>query len=267
MTKGPKGRTSRPVQGSRGSTARPRALAGRSSVTEAPDTEALDASAPETEVDSPTPVDTQPPAPATDETRGDDTDAEETAAEKAGGDSGSGPSRVDLGAALASPRTTRWLVVAVVAMALVVGGLAGYLTLRPEPAPSQSRPIVASDAVQGDALSTASEYAAEILSTRYDRYDEQLAGAKKLMTPGFASEYGDTVAGIRDAFVKEKTVLDVTVVGSSVVRAEDDQVQTLLFLNQTVRKAGAGSKVTPYRALVTMDRTDRGWLVSRIETR
>ena len=59
------------------------------------------------------------------------------------------------------------------------------------------------------------------------------------------------------------------------VRASDSQVQALLFLDQYVTKKGdprgggaqqAGTDYTPFRALVTMVRTDHGWLVDNIDT-
>ena len=55
--------------------------------------------------------------------------------------------------------------------------------------------------------------------------------------------------------------------GSS--RRRPEQVQALLFLNQYVEKAGrrAGTAFAQYRALVTVVRTDHGWLVSDIETK
>ena len=52
-----------------------------------------------------------------------------------------------------------------------------------------------------------------------------------------------------------------------VVHATRTEVQALLFLNQYVSKDGGDTTYTPYRALVTVVHTDRGWLVSDLETK
>jgi len=44
-------------------------------------------------------------------------------------------------------------------------------------------------------------------------------------------------------------------------------VQALVFLNQYVSKDGGDTTYTPYRALVTVVHTDRGWLVSGLDTK
>jgi Mce-associated membrane protein len=44
-------------------------------------------------------------------------------------------------------------------------------------------------------------------------------------------------------------------------------VQALVFLNYYVSKNGGDTTYTAYRALVTVVHTDRGWLVSGIETK
>ena len=60
-----------------------------------------------------------------------------------------------------------------------------------------------------------------------------------------------------------------TVVAQGVVRANRTQLQALVFLNQIVTRVRAGEPetvLTPYKVLVTMVHTDKGWLVSNLET-
>ena len=57
------------------------------------------------------------------------------------------------------------------------------------------------------------------------------------------------------------------VVAQGVVHATRTEVQALLFLNQYVSKDGGDTTYTPYRALVTVVHTDRGWLVSDLDTK
>ena len=61
------------------------------------------------------------------------------------------------------------------------------------------------------------------------------------------------------------------VVAQSVVRASDERVQALLFLDQYVsrRRPQPGAQEAgsvPFAALVTVVSTDHGWLVSAIDT-
>ena len=51
-----------------------------------------------------------------------------------------------------------------------------------------------------------------------------------------------------------------------VVRASPDEVQALLFLDQRVVAGGGAPSYNARRALVTMVRTDRGWLVGNVQT-
>ena len=58
------------------------------------------------------------------------------------------------------------------------------------------------------------------------------------------------------------------VFATAVVTATDERVEALLFLERYVARAGRGTAITPYRALVTVVRDEHGgWLVSDIRTR
>jgi Mce-associated membrane protein len=119
------------------------------------------------------------------------------------------------------------------------------------------------------AVEAAARSTEQILSTSHQDYDEQAAKASEKMTDTFAKEYADTSDGIKDEFIAQKTKLQVKAVAQGVVQASPAQVQALLFLNQYVEKEQDGQPQTAYaqyRALVTVVRTDRGWLVSDIET-
>ena len=61
--------------------------------------------------------------------------------------------------------------------------------------------------------------------------------------------------------------MTAAVTQQGVVTASDQQVQALVFLDQTVAKNGAGPTLTPYRALVTVVRDGDKWLVSAIDTK
>ena len=158
----------------------------------------------------------------------------------------------------------------VVALVLLIGVAAAegwYLWLREEPVVSAGRPVVTGEVAHRSAVDAASQAADEIVSTSYKNYDEQVDQAVGKMTDGFAAKYRQTAKDVRDQFVDAKKEVQVEVAAASVVRADESQVQALLFLNQYVTTDGKDTSYTPYRALVTVVDTDQGWLVSDIETK
>ncbi len=105
------------------------------------------------------------------------------------------------------------------------------------------------------------------MATSYQDYQAQVDEAAELMTPAFAEEYRQTAADVEDAIVAGKTEVQVSVVAQGVVRADQDEVQALVFLNMFTTKNGKEPVFTPYRVLVTVVNTDQGWLVSDLETK
>lgn len=171
---------------------------------------------------------------------------------------------------LGSRRTT--VVLAAVLVLLVAGASveAYYLLHDDTPTVSAKRPVVVGDATVGEAVETAANSTAAILSTTYQDYDGQIDEATKKMTDTFAAQYRQTADGIKDQFIAQQTKLQVKAVAQGVVQASPSQVQVLLFLNQYVQKVENGKPKTgfaQYRALVTVVHTDHGWLVSNIETK
>jgi Mce-associated membrane protein len=116
-------------------------------------------------------------------------------------------------------------------------------------------------------VAAAAQAAYTIVATSYEDYDAQVDEAAELMTPRFAEEYRRTADDVADAIVSSKTEVQVSVVAQGVVRADREQVQALVFLNQFVTKDGKQPVFTPYRALVTVVNTDQGWLVSDLDTK
>ncbi|WP_109506194.1 hypothetical protein [Nocardioides speluncae] len=135
---------------------------------------------------------------------------------------------------------------------------------------SSETPVVVSQLEERAAVEAASDHARTILSTSYKDYDKQMDEATELMTEGFRKEYLDTAEPLADDYRENQMDLEVGVVGRSVVEADEDKVEALLFLNQLVTKGAGpdkGSKYTPYRALVTIVRVDGRWLVEKIEAK
>ena len=167
--------------------------------------------------------------------------------------------------------TARQRIIALVAAAILLVALVltegWYVWLKGDPEPTADRPVTVSDLTQAAAVDAAASSAAEILSTSWQDYDAQATQAEALMTDSFAVEYSQTSEDVRAAFLKAKTKVDMTVVWAGVYRASADRVDAVLFLDQVVTRGKDAPITTPYRALVSVVKTDTGWLVSDIETR
>jgi Mce-associated membrane protein len=176
--------------------------------------------------------------------------------------------RAGLAALFDSRRATTILVSLVAVLALVAGGLFAWDAARgDDEAKPSKQPVVlgGDDATAG--VEAAAKSAETIVATSYADYDKQVDEATALMTDAFAKEYRQTAEDIKDQFVQAKTQLEARVVAQGVVHATRTEVQALVFLNEYVSKDGGDTTYTPYRALVTVVHTDRGWLVSAIDTK
>lgn len=158
------------------------------------------------------------------------------------------------------------LVVAAALLAGVVSAEAWYLYGDADPVPSAERPVVTGTVTHRSAVETAARSTTEILTYGFEDFDAQIEDATTKMTEPFAEEFRKTAADVKGRFVEQRITQEIRVVATSVVTASDEEVRALLFLDQYVAKAGEGTSVTPYRALVTVRRSDGGWLVSDIET-
>lgn len=240
-------RPRRPVGGSRHPTSRPRSVAGRRSEPGAPV---------EPPVETPVEASAGPPVDAPVEA------AAEPAQETPSGGAEDQPGQQPAG----RPGRTLALVVALVLLVGVAAAEGWYLWLREDPVVSAERPVVIGEVAHRSAVESARTSTEEILSYGFRDFDEQVEQATSLMTPAFAERFRETAGDVEDRFVRDRTEQEVEVVAASVVQASPEKVRALLFLDQYVARDGEGTSVTPYRALVTVVRTDGGWLVDEIET-
>ncbi|WP_309649437.1 hypothetical protein [Nocardioides sp.] len=234
---GPGPRPPKRPLGARTPTARPRKVAGRTSGTEDPvvdaPTDIATQDAPEPEVHHEHvewPVEDEPERPA--------------------------PSR----------RTTGLLVALVVLLAAVAAGEAFYLYGQDDPVVSSERPVVTGKVAATSAVDAAARSAVDIVSSSFRTYDEQVDLAASTMTDSFAEEFRQTKAEIREDFIAQKTEVTAEVAAQGVVQASAEQVVALVFLDQSTTKAGTDLNVAQYKILVTVVRTEAGWLVSQMET-
>ncbi len=173
-----------------------------------------------------------------------------------------------LAALFDSRRATTVLLGLVAVLALVAGGLFAWDSSRDDGGEKPSKqPVVigSDDATAG--VDAAAKAAETILTRSYQDYDQQLDDATALMTDSFAEEFRTTATEIEEEFVADKTEQQARVIAQGVVHATRTEVQALVFLNQYVSKDAGDTTYTPYRLLVTVLHTDRGWLVSALDTK
>jgi Mce-associated membrane protein len=163
-------------------------------------------------------------------------------------------------------RTTGLLAVAALVLAALVAGEAWYLWGISDPTPTTQRPVTIGDVDAQTAVETAAQDAAAIFTTSWRTYDRHLARVTTLMTPAMADRYRATAAPVKKRTVATRAVTATKVAGSGVVRAGEDQVQALVLLDQRTSQNGGAPTFTARRALVTMVRSNQGWLVDNVQT-
>ncbi len=182
---------------------------------------------------------------------------ERAAAEpRTAGDAGRAP-----GAARGPRRTSRSdlvvLVAALVVLALVLSAALLAVRARSEDRVEQARTA---------ALAAAESHAVDLLSYDYRHLDRDFARAGKALTGGFADDYATTTETVvRPTALQVKAVVTAEVAASSVVRASQNKVVVLLFVNQTTTSTRVeGPKVDLNRVRLTLVRVDGEWLVSKV---
>lgn len=144
-----------------------------------------------------------------------------------------------------------------VAVAAIVVALLGrdVLAMQDRAEARKAGQVVAADSLE------------RILSYDHATYGKDVAASKRLMTDGFAEEYARTVESVRGEVMRTESKVEADAVASSVVRASDDEVRALVFVNQTTTgKQVQEPRVDLNRVLVTLHRADDGtWLVADLD--
>lgn len=252
--------TPRRTKSSRAATPRPRRIAGE----RAPDHAEVpvEAPAPEAEPDDPH----EPPP-------GDAWPVEEPEDDGGGG-----------GSVFSSPRLTKILLRIAAVLAVVLIAEAAWAVVRevseddPPKQPQvaegaiavpEGRPVLPTELVVQEGVEAAAKAVQTLVSRTFGDYDAEVEAALALLTPDFATEYKETTDDVREEFIARKTTVQVRVTAQGVVRANDTELQALVFLDQyVIRNEGKDPKTsrTAYRALLTMVNTDDGWLVEDLQT-
>jgi Mce-associated membrane protein len=123
--------------------------------------------------------------------------------------------------------------------------------------------------VAAETAPSVAERAAEaILAYDHTNLEGGKEGAQEFMTSSFAEEYATTFERtVKPAARTYRATVSVEVKGSSVVRASDDRVKVLLFVDQTTQStAHDRPQVALNRVELDMVRTDGEWLVDDISS-
>jgi Mce-associated membrane protein len=113
-------------------------------------------------------------------------------------------------------------------------------------------------------LAAAAPAAKAIFSYDYRTFDTSVANGRLFVTGGFADEYAQTTAALKETAVKEQAVVVAEVSATGVVEAGGDRVELLLYLNQYRRNVNtAGEKVDQNRVVLTMVPVDGEWKVAK----
>ena len=87
------------------------------------------------------------------------------------------------------------------------------------------------------------------------------------MTGGYREEYDKLFTVLEDNAPQTQTKVSASVVASGVVRASDDRVQVLVFVDRpTTNKLNAEPVVYKDQVTVSMQRVDGDWLVDDLIT-
>ncbi|MGS2618575.1 hypothetical protein ACVCAH_29200 [Micromonospora sp. LZ34] len=120
------------------------------------------------------------------------------------------------------------------------------------------------DTAVRQALATAPAAAKAIFSYDYRTFDDSVANARTFTTGAFAEEYAQTTATLKETAAKQQAVVLAEVTSTGVVSADADRVELLVYLNQYRRNVTtAGEKVDQNRVVLTLERVDGDWKVTR----
>jgi Mce-associated membrane protein len=157
-------------------------------------------------------------------------------------------------------RRSGLLVLVVLALVLALAVTAGLLVLR---ARGEDR----AEQARSAALAAGERHAVTLLSYDHRHLDRDFARAEAVLTGSFADDYAQTTEKVvRPTAEQVKAVVTAEVVSSSVVRASEDRVVLLLFVDQTTTSTRLeGPKVDLNRVRMTLTRADGQWLVSGVD--
>jgi Mce-associated membrane protein len=152
-----------------------------------------------------------------------------------------------------------WLLIGLALLVAASVGLAAYLLSQPSEE--------AVEGATGTARTAAERAAVPLLSYDFRSLDADQEAAHGVITSEYRSDYDDLFELIRENAPATRTVVDVEVIGSAIVRAGEDRAEILLFVNRpTTNKATQEPVVYKDQVTLTMERVGDDWLVDDLAT-
>ena len=132
--------------------------------------------------------------------------------------------------------------------------------------------VWASSSGSQDEAARAAQTAAEravvpVLSFDHEDLEGSQQRAQALLTGSYREDYDKLFAVIAENAPSTRTTVEVEVVASGIVRATDDRVQVLVFVDRpTTNKASTAPVVYRDQVTLSMQRVDDEWLVDDMTT-
>lgn len=118
-----------------------------------------------------------------------------------------------------------------------------------------------------DAQVAAERAVVPVLSYDYEHLDADQDAATALMTGSYKREYDKLFAVLQDNAPQTRTKVTADVIASGIVRASDDRVQVLVFVDRpTTNKLSAEPVVYKDQVTLSMQLVDGDWLVDDLIT-
>lgn len=163
------------------------------------------------------------------------------------------------GKPVAGPHVPTWLLGVVAVLTVLSLALTGYLFAQPSEESVEE--------AAADARSAAERAVVPVLSYDHRTLEEDQAEAHEWLTDSQREEYDELFALIRENAPSTRTVVEVEVVTSAIVRAGEERTEVLLFVNRpTTNKANQDPIVYKDQVTLTMERVGDEWLVDDLKT-
>ena len=123
------------------------------------------------------------------------------------------------------------------------------------------------DSAARDAQVAAERAVVPVLSYDYEHLEADQEAAQALMTGKYREEYDKLFAVLEENAPQTQTKVTASVIASGIVRATDDRVQVLVFVDRpTTNKLNAEPVVYKDQVTLSMQRVDGRWLVDDLIT-
>ena len=172
------------------------------------------------------------------------------------------PAAVERAATRQRSAPTQPIVLGCVAVAVVLTAVFGFLAFR---AWGEERDLDKAAAASQAVRATLVDTLEDVLSYDFQTFDQDREKALAQLSPDFREDYRSTLDTIEETAVEQRRSQRAEVIAVAVVRADADQVTTLVFINRTTSTAGSGKeRILQDRANVTVVREDGKWLIDDI---